>query len=155
MQQNRTLLMSGLVGADDSDDSMDSEEDDSDDPASRQQSPPSNSLAGPSSGGQNKRERPEDMVDTFVAVKRANVPLTSLLTRNERSNPPSGRATPSAPDGPTNGAVEGNDLLSMLCRSDGCFSKRHFHQLCLHLSVFWSCSSVHYKVPPSQSGLLR
>lgn len=110
VQQNKTLLMSGLVG-EDSDDSMDSDEDDSDDPASRSQSPArrATTSAGASGGRPTpKRDRPDDMLDTFVQVKRANVPLSSLLAKAEVSAPPSGRASPTSTEGPTsNGATEG------------------------------------------------
>jgi hypothetical protein len=119
VQQNKTLLMSGLVGDEDSDDSIDSEEDDSDDPASRQQSPPANGGASNSAARparDSKRERPEDMQEAFVVVKRANVPLASLLTTADRSNAPSGRATPTATDGAANGAADGVHPLQYALR---------------------------------------
>jgi hypothetical protein len=107
------------VGDDDSDDS-DSEENDSEENVADDRStqrPPMNGVAGTSTGvgahtsGDNKRERPEDMQDEFVAVKRANIPLASLLTKAEPSAPSSGRVTPTSTEGPTLSATEGEQHL--------------------------------------------
>lgn len=117
VQHKNALLMSGMMAVnDDSDDSLDSEDDDSEDPGSRQQSPAANGGASTSTGagaraaGENKRERPEDMKDKFVAVKRANVPLASLPPTRERSAPSSARATPNPTEVPANVAADGVQL---------------------------------------------
>jgi hypothetical protein len=110
VQHNKTLLIGGLVAEDDSDDS-DSEEDDSDDP-SRQQSPANGGASTSAAAtarmpGEKKRDRPEDMQDEFVAVKRANMPLSSVLTMVDRSTTSSGRATPTSTEVFTQGITEG------------------------------------------------
>lgn len=117
VQQNKTFLMSGLVG-EESDDSMDSDDEDSDD-ASRPQSPTrgAGTSAGPGGRPSPKRERPDDMLDTFVQVKRANVPLSSLLTNSEQAAPLSGRASPTSTDCPANGAAEGVQSLCISGRA--------------------------------------
>jgi hypothetical protein len=84
--------MSGLVGPEDSDDSLDSEEDESDEPTTRPGSPkpaPPAAAVTPASGSQpgEKRERPDDMQEAFVAVKRANVPIASLLSSSATGGP--------------------------------------------------------------------